>query len=381
MKKVFIDSHNLITSLGSTSEANFTALKNNRSGVLLHDRPDIDTSPFWASIVQEEQFKSIADDIKNPAQYTRFEKLLIASIADAVKNSNVDPSNSKTIFIFSTTKGNIAELENMSDSTSKLNLAYSGKHVTAYFKNSNQPVIISNACISGIVALLYAQRLLQSGEYENAVVTGADTMSRFVFSGFKSFQALSPTQCKPFSLNRDGINLGEAAATIVLTNVPEKLTQSEKIQVNGGAICNDSNHISGPSRTGEELSHSINSALQESGISSKEIDFVSAHGTATIFNDEMEAKAFNLSHLQNVPVNSLKGYFGHTLGAAGLVESIVSILSMQEGVLIPTMGFTELGVSPSINICNKKTEKEINYCLKTASGFGGCNAAIVFSKS
>ena len=150
------------------------------------------------------------------------------------------------------------------------------------------------------------------------------------------------------------------------------------MQVSGGAVCNDSNHISGPSRTGEELSKAIEKALHAADISHRDIDFISA---ATLFNDEMEAKALNLSHLQDVPVNSLKGYFGHTLGAAGLVESVISILSLKEGVILPTRGFSELGVSPSINICSQKIQKKMKHCLKTASGFGGCNAAIIYSKA
>jgi 3-oxoacyl-[acyl-carrier-protein] synthase-1 len=110
------------------------------------------------------------------------------------------------------------------------------------------------------------------------------------------------------------------------------------------------------------------------------IDFVSAHGTATIYNDEMEAKAFQLAKLESIPVNSLKGYFGHTLGASGLVESIVSLMSLDAGIVIPILGLEESDGIPGIKICTQKIEKKMDHCLKTASGFGGCNAAVVFSK-
>ena len=384
MQKVFVESHNLISPLGNTSVENFTQLEDGNSSVKFHNRTDIDDAGFWASIFTEKQIKSFSDEIIDSENYTRFEKLLIASINDCFKKSAIELSSSTTIFIFSTTKGNISLLEQqpeLPDLSEKLNLYYSGKIVASYFKNANRPIIISNACTSGIVAILYAKRLLETGQYENAIVAGADTVNRFVFSGFKSFQALSATQCKPFSLNRDGINLGEAGATLFLTTKPKQISDSVNVQVSGGAVCNDSNHISGPSRTGIELSIAIDKTLEASKISYHDIDFISAHGTATLFNDEMEANAFNLSHLQSVPVNSLKGYFGHTLGAAGLVESIISIQSLKEGIIIPTKGFEELGVSPSINICNQQIKKIMNHCLKTASGFGGCNAAIVFSKS
>ena len=115
-------------------------------------------------------------------------------------------------------------------------------------------------------------------------------------------------------------------------------------------------------------------------LSAKEIDFISAHGTATIYNDEMEAKAITLAGLQAVPVNSLKGYYGHTLGAAGIIESIVTLLSMKENTILPTLGFKQIGVTNPVNVSTAVQKISLNHCLKTASGFGGCNAALVFSK-
>lgn len=119
--------------------------------------------------------------------------------------------------------------------------------------------------------------------------------------------------------------------------------------------------------------------MAESKISANEIDFISAHGTATIYNDEMEANAINLAGLQSVPVNSLKGFYGHTLGAAGLIESIVSIQSLKEGIMIPTKGFLKPGTTKPIRVSNQPENGKFKNCLKTASGFGGCNAAILIS--
>jgi 3-oxoacyl-[acyl-carrier-protein] synthase-1 len=256
-------------------------------------------------------------------------------------------------------------------------LFHSAKLVAQAFENANTPIVISNACISGIAALLFAKRLLETGAYENAVVVGADTITKFVFSGFKSFRALSAGKCKPFSADRDGINLGEATATVLLTTNQHS---SHRIQLKGGATSNDANHISGPSKTGDELSIAINKALSEANLSAKEIDFISAHGTATLFNDEMEAKAFHTSKLLDVPINSLKAYFGHTLGAAGLVESVISILSLENNIVVPTLGFTTLGVPVAANICNETIHQPMKCFLKTASGFSGCNGALVFGK-
>ncbi|MCS3867116.1 3-oxoacyl-(acyl-carrier-protein) synthase [Chryseobacterium ginsenosidimutans] len=133
--------------------------------------------------------------------------------------------------------------------------------------------------------------------------------------------------------------------------------------------------------TGDGLFASINNAMKEAQVSAEQIDFISAHGTATIYNDEMEAIAFNRMELQNVPLNSMKGYYGHCLGASGLLESIISMESALKNTLIPSKNFEETGTSKPLNIIKENQPAEIKYILKTASGFGGCNAAIVLEKA
>jgi len=219
--------------------------------------------------------------------------------------------------------------------------------------------------------------MLEQGVFKNVVVVAADLITKFVYSGFQSFQAISKTPCRPFDIARDGISLGEAAGTIILS--VHQNTHSD-LRINGGAISNDANHISGPSRTGEELCIAISKSLKQSNLTIKDIGFISAHGTATVYNDEMEAKAFSLAGMESLPVNSIKGYYGHTLGAAGVIESVIALQSLKEQIVIPTLGFNDLGVSRPVNISNRPQNVSTNYCLKTASGFGGCNAALVFSR-
>jgi 3-oxoacyl-[acyl-carrier-protein] synthase-1 len=199
-------------------------------------------------------------------------------------------------------------------------------------------------------------------------------ITRFVFSGFNAFHAISDEACKPYDANRKGVTLGEAAATIILSGKAKGA-----IRLSGSGGSNDANHISGPSRTGAELSMAMKRAIATAGLRTKDIDYISAHGTATVYNDEMEAKAINLAGLQDTPVNSLKGYYGHTLGAAGILESVIAIQSMKKGLLLPTLGFSTPGVSEKIEILSSLVKKPVNHCLKTASGFGGCNAAIIYS--
>lgn len=173
--------------------------------------------------------------------------------------------------------------------------------------------------------------------------------------------------------------MGEVSASALVTS-SEKNLPKEAVEILGNATCNDANHISGPSRTGEGLFRSVKAALKEANLNASEIDYISAHGTATTFNDEMEAIAFNRLGMKNVPINSLKGYFGHTLGASGLLETIVGMHFMEKNMLFSSKGFSDLGVSKSINIIKQNTPKSLNTFLKTASGFGGCNTAVIFKK-
>ena len=376
MTEIFVSSDNIVSPIGLTTAENFEQLKQNITGIKLHDDKVMSDQPFQAALFSDENFYS--DQSKN--NYTRFEKLLIASIADALAGTAISAADKKTVLIISSTKGNISLLETEAPSdalNTRISLNTSAQLVADHFEFVNTPVVISNACISGMLAILTGMRLIQSGQYQHAVVAGADVISKFVLSGFQSFQAVSQLPCRPFDAARDGINLGEGAGTVILTS---NKAYSSGVKASGGSVSNDANHISGPSRTGEELYIAIRKALQASAITANEIGFISAHGTATLFNDEMEAKAIGLAGMQHIPVNSLKGYYGHTLGAAGLIESIISMQSLKEKLLIPTKGFKNMGVSQPVNVCSSLYKSSAQHFLKTASGFGGCNAALVFSK-
>jgi len=377
MRDVFITSDNILSPLGFTSAENFSQLSASVSGIRKHEDINMSDVPFYASL-----FGNLQGLVKETANnYTKFEQLLIASIADALKNSAVEATDKRTVLIISSTKGNISLLETAKDPASisnKISLQHSAKQVAAYFGFANEPIVVSNACISGLLAMVIGMRFIQSGQYDNAVIAGADVISKFVLSGFQSFQAISNEPCKPFDETRNGINLGEGAGTVILS---ADKTFSRGIKIAAGSVSNDANHISGPSRTGEELYQAISKAMNDACLNSNDIDFISAHGTATLYNDEMEAKAITLANMQSIPVNSLKGNYGHTLGAAGLIESIVCIHSLKENMVLPTIGFKKMGVTKPINVCNSLQKKEMKHCLKTASGFGGCNAAVVISKA
>ena len=389
MKPVYILDHSILTSLGFSTAENIKSIRQNMIGIKTVDNPILYPAPIAVSLVDSQQlslkFKEVLDLYKsfNPSSsFTRLEQMFIVSVQDAMRNQHINPKDPRSVLIISTTKGNIDLLEDrnkMLFNHKRIFLWEMARIIQQFFGFRDKPIIISNACISGVVAVMAASRLLRNGSYDHAVVTGGDLATEFVISGFQSFQALSPDPCKPFDLNRTGLSLGEGCGTMVLSINPG--TNSNKcIRVAGAATTNDANHISGPSRTGEELNLAINSAMNQAGVLPSAIDFISTHGTATVFNDEMESKAIALSGLSHVPVNSFKGYWGHTLGAAGLVESVAALTSMTDNLLYRSAGFETPGVEAPLNVITKHGEAEINTVIKTASGFGGCNAAVVYQK-
>lgn len=377
MRPVYVIAENIVSPVAQTAEENFVLLQKGITGIKLHDNKHISPEPFYASLFDADTIFEGAGDA-----YTKFEQLLIMSVSDALRIANIPVADRRTALIISSTKGNISLIEEdpLSDALRKrIALSTSARLVAGHFGFATKPLVVSQACISGIVALITGLRMLQSGNYDHIVVAGADIITRFILSGFQSFHAVSAEPCKPFDAGRNGITLGEGAATIVLS--AHRPATGEVIKLCGGSVSNDANHISGPSRTGAELYQAIKRAIEEAGISQNEIDIISAHGTATLYNDEMESKAINLAGLQQAPVNSLKGFYGHTLGAAGLIESVIFIQSLKKNMMLPTPGFKEAGTTMPVNVSNTLRTGNYHYCLKTASGFGGCNAAVVLQKA
>ncbi|MBZ9631810.1 beta-ketoacyl synthase [Salegentibacter sp. LM13S] len=376
MKKLYLLDDAIISPLGFSTEENIQSIREGDSGLKLQQRPEITENPFFTGIIDETLLNQAFSEIGSSEKFTKLEKLIILAVKLILdKNKNLDPT--KTALIIATTKGNIDLLKEPGGfPENRLKLSELGKVVANFFGFTQTPIIVSNACISGGLGLAVARRLGNSEKIKNAIVVGADLVSDFVISGFNSFQALSTKACKPFSKDRDGISLGEASAAILVST--EKPEISNVISLIGDASANDANHISGPSRTGEGLYKSIQNALKEASIFAEEIGFLSAHGTATVYNDEMESMAFHRSGLQETPLHSLKAYYGHTLGASALIESIITKHSMLNNELFASKNFGELGVSKPLNVIRENQKKEINYALKTASGFGGCNLALVF---
>lgn len=357
----------LVHPSGFSADEVFKSLVEGKTGLREIRREYLD-NPVYAACFSDEQNARL-DALCPYNSLNRFEKLLTVAGMEALREANLK-GDEKIVFVAASTKGAI-ETENEST-----NVVESVRRAGDALLPGAPWTIVSNACISGLAALITAKRLLATGDYDYALVAGADTVSDFVLSGFNALLALSKHICKPFDKDRDGINLGEGAAAILLRRTRDR---DEGIYLTGGSITNDANHISGPSRTGAELAEAIRRAMAESGGGG--FDFLSAHGTGTPYNDEMESKAFAEVGLDEVPTHGLKALLGHTLGAAGIIESVICVKSLAANTLIPSAGYATQGTSRKLRIQTKLEHKEIKRIIKTMSGFGGCNAAVCFEKT
>jgi len=377
MSKVYLSYNNIISSLGFESKSVVENIHNEVSGLALVNDSTLFPRPFYSSLINTGKLQKTFATLNPTKEYTRLEQMMITSLNDSIVASGIVITD-RVGLIISTTKGNIDVLDtNNSFSNERSYLSELGKSVAEFFNFKNDAIVVSNACVSGILAVAVAKRYIRQGTFDHVFIASGDVVTEFILSGFNSFQAMSDAPCKPYCKNRTGINIGEVAASVLVTSDSELLNE-DSVEIIGEGSCNDANHISGPSRTGEGLFRSIASAIKQAGISCADIDYISAHGTATNYNDEMEAIAFNRHNLGGTPVNSLKGYFGHTLGASGLLETIVGMHSLKNNTLYASLGFEEMGVSQPINVIEQSTIKQLNIFLKTASGFGGCNTAILF---
>ena len=390
MVDVFVGACNTITSLGFSTAEHVKQMKADQIGISIYPGGDLYPTPVPLSLIDSRQlldlFREYLRKTKPDLQldmFTRSEMLHILSISDVLKNSGVNIEDPRTLIILSTLKGNMDLLKKdrlPAIEPDRVYLWKWGEFLGSFFNTSNKPLVVSIACASGALAILVGSRLIKAGRYDHVIAAGGDILTEFAVSGFQSFQSLSPKPCKPFDAARDGLSLGEGCGAIVLSRNHSLCGIPEKIVVAGGSCTNDAHHISGPLRTGEMFYVAILRALREASLDSLDIDYISAHGTGTDSYDETEAKALSWAGLEKVPVNSFKGYFGHTLGAAGIIESALAIASMRNNELFRSAGFENPGTSDHINILTDHTGREVNHCLKTASGFGGCNVAVVFKK-
>jgi 3-oxoacyl-[acyl-carrier-protein] synthase II len=239
--------------------------------------------------------------------------------------------------------------------------------------------VIANACASGTNAIGHAFNCVRSGRYQRVLTGGYDAISELVFVGFDSLQASTPDRCRPFDSKRSGMVLGEGAAVLALENFDAAQKRGATIlaEVLGYGISTDNFHLTQPDPTGSGARRAMEAALQSAGISPGEIDYINAHGTATAFNDAAEGKAI-AALFNGVPVSSTKGMMGHSLGAAGAIEAVISILSLRNQLLPPNINFRNGDTGLDLNIvANFARIGNVRTVLSNSFGFGGTNASII----
>jgi len=391
---VAITGMGIISALGNGVEANFNALIGSQDGITFPEilKTKHTQFPVGEIKISNDQFEKqlqLADE----HSYTRAALLGIAAAKKAIKSSGLTSKELlNTGFISGSSVGGM-------DATEKYYLDYEKSSAHHQFIPAQHPgfttnkiaehlnikgftTTISTACSSGANAIMLGARLIKAGELDRVIVGGTDCLTKFTLNGFNSLKILSEEKCKAFDDSRNGLNLGEGAAYLVLE--AEHLAKNKQIlgRVLGYGNANDAYHQTASSETGVGAYKAMRDALEIAGIAAEKINYINAHGTATRNNDLSESNALKQIFSSEVPdFSSTKAYTGHSLAAAGALEAVFSILSLQNNLIFPNLNFSkpmqESGLLPITELKNKS----VNYVLSNSFGFGGNCTSLIFSKN
>jgi 3-oxoacyl-[acyl-carrier-protein] synthase II len=244
---------------------------------------------------------------------------------------------------------------------------------------------ISNACASGANAIGHAFEMLRSGRAEKVLTGGYDALCQLTFAGFDSLQALSPTPCRPFDAQRDGLTLGEGAAILTLETLEHARKRNAEIlgEITGYGATTDTHHLTQPHPEGNAAFAAMTAACACAKISPEQVDYVNAHGTATPQNDATESAAINRwagARAKTLPVSSTKSSVGHLLGGAGAVEAVVCLMALRDQFLPPQISPGKIDPACNFQIVREPTDKKIEIALSNSFGFGGANASLIFRR-
>ena len=387
----------IISSIGNNVEENLQSLKSKTPSISRIKK--IDTIHRNHIKVGEINFTNDAFEkrlnLSKENNYSRTAFLGEVAAKEAVKNANIKNINKyKTGFISATSVGGM-------DMTEKYYYEYTSnpeiqKYIETHSLGDSSSKIaqslgitdfvttISTACSSAANAIMLGARMIKSGKLDRVIVGGTDCLSKFTINGFKTLMILSETNCKPFDENRSGLNLGEAAAYLVLESdkVVKKEGKEVIAYVSGYANSNDAFHQTASSDDGEGATLAMKKALKVANLKPRDIDYINAHGTATLNNDSSESKAITRIFGKQVPVfSSTKSFTGHTLAAAGAIEAVYSILAIRNELIFPNLNFEkkmkDTGLIPEVLVKSKK----LNHVLSNSFGFGGNCSTLIFSKN
>lgn len=394
-RRVVVTGVGMITALGTGSDVNREKIWSGESGI--KKITSFDPSRYRGQNGGEAaDFTGTTLHNLRKSRLDRASHLLIHSTREAVSDAGIhnDMKNKDVLLSLGTTlggmiSGEMFHREVIHKGLKRARMSFTLDYLAQYqavnlfkeFELRGDTIILSNACASGTNALGHAFHLIRGGEFDLSICGGYDTMSEFTFAGFNSLMAVSPTKCRPFDRDRDGLVLGEGAGILIMEDLEHAINRNARIlcEVVGYGESADAYHMTSPDPSGIQASNAVSRACAEAGAMS--VDYINAHGTATQFNDLMEAAAIKRSFgekADEIPVSSIKPMIGHLLGGAGAVEAIVSIFALTDKKLPPNLNFTTPDTECSLNIVKETTECNIKTVLSNSFGFGGCNASILF---
>lgn len=397
MTKIAITGMGIISSIGNSVEENYNALINGNDGIskisnfVTHHVDSIKVGEVKRTNEELEQELNLP----KTNNYSRTALLGVIAAKQAVQNAKITNINDcKTGLISATSVGGMDMTERYYYEylTNEAPRKYIDGHHAGDSTNkiakqlgiTDVVTTISTACSSSANSIMLGARLIKSGKLDRVIVGGADCLSKFTVNGFKTLMILSDTKSTPFDENRKGLNLGEAAAFLVLESEEIVKRDNKKVlaYVSGYGNANDAFHQTASSENGDGATLAMQKAFKVSGLNPTDISYINAHGTATPNNDLSESKALIRIFGNTVPdLSSTKAFTGHTLAAAGAIEAVYSVLALQNGIVFPNLNFKnpikETGIIPVTEV----KKKEINHVLSNSFGFGGNCSTVIFSKS
>lgn len=396
-KKVAITGMGILSSIGNNVEENYHALVNGKTGISSIENFDT----IHKDVIKVGEIKltnqQLAQQLGLASSNNLSRTAMLGAIAaqQAVENAGIQNMNDcRSGLISATSVGGM-------DMTEKYYYEYfeneaCRKYITSHDAGDSSHKIaehiglkgfvttVSTACSSAANAIMLGARMIQSGQLDRVIVGGTDALAKFTINGFKTLMILSDTYNTPFDNNRKGLNLGEAAAFLVLESDEIVRKENRKVlaYVSGFGNANDAFHQTASSENGEGAFLAMQKALKTADLKSSEIDYINAHGTATPNNDLSEGRAILRIFEENVPeFSSTKAFTGHTLAAAAAIEAVYSVLALQHNVIFPNLNFEtpmeEFDLIPQTTL----KEKAIQHVLSNSFGFGGNCSTVIFSKN
>ncbi len=390
---VYITAVGINTALGRGVSAQLDAFANGKSGMrpIAHLK-DL-RKPFLGGEVDSsnEEIRADLTNQKAASEFTRAPLLALTALEDLLSESNFT-ANERAAFLNSTTVGGMdfSEHEFLYHGDKKnfskfLNhsVGQSTRSISSYFGWKIYETSISTACSSSANTIMLGARMILSGKYDQVIAGGMESLSHFTINGFDSLMIYDSEHCRPYDETREGLNLGEGAAFVMLESEESAKRSGNKIiaKVSGWANANDAHHQTASSPDGQGAYLAMDNALKVAGIKAEDIDYVNAHGTGTKNNDLSESTAFNRIFKEMPVFSSTKSFTGHTLAASGAIEAVFATMAINNDVVLPHLNFktpiTETGLSP----LSKLTKKEgINHILSNSFGFGGNNSTLIISR-